>query len=235
MKIAFTLLMTLISFFLFSQTNSNRIYTVNIAGIGSYTHKQKFQNPTGEKIPFSVGWGYKVGASVKIPKGKIGYISGLNFRQTYSYFQIHESMSVYFDEFGGSTNSVAIADRVRQSYIEIPFGVSTKLSYWSTLSGGVILQAQVEHCRHRRLYGVPQDASRLEPLATDINSSYLGIFLKYDNHFFIKNSKFNWEVFLQTNHDNIELPNTTSESEIQLYLGVGLNYYLNSKPIKNEN
>ncbi len=235
MKITFTLLTTLLPFLLFCQTNFNRIYTLNIAGIGSYTHKQKFQNPTGEKIPFSVGWGYKVGASVKIPKEKISYLGGLNFRQTYSYFQIHESMPVYADRFGGSTNSVVIADRIRQSYIEIPIGIATKLSHWSTLSGGLVLQSQIENCRHRKLYGVPQDASRLEPLATDINPSYLGFFLKYDNHFFIKDSKFNWEVFLQTNHDKIELPNTNSASEIQLYFGLGLNYYLNSKPLRDEN
>ncbi len=227
MKITFTLLAIAIPFLSFSQKDNSLNYSINTAVFGSFAKEAEFQNPSGETIPIGGGGGYKIGATVLIPKRKFSYLTGLNFRQSYNYFKVLENMWLHeTDDFTFISTGVALVDWVRQSYVEVPLGFRFKLDPWSSLSLGTILQLQIEGGRHRILGGVPADASLLEPLDTDISPNYFGLFLKFENKF-AKN--LTWDVFFQSNHDEIELPNTPSTSSYQLYLGGGINYFLTKK------
>lgn len=220
MKIAFTLLAITIPFLSFSQKDNSLNYFINTGVFGSFTHNQKFKNPTGEKIPIAVGSGYKVGGSVIIPRGMVSYSGGLNFRQIFSLFEVSEVI--------GGTSSV-ITDLVRQSYLELPIGISFRLNSRSSFSIGGILQAQIESGRKRKTYLLPNDISLLEPLDRDLVPGNFGAFLKFEKQFSINKKDFVWDILFQTNHDEIELPNTLSTSSYQLYFGGGLSYFLTTR------
>ncbi len=230
MKLKLLLAFACFPLFLFSQKDWN--FKINTSGLGIYSLAAQFNTPTGETISTAWGYGYKVGGSAIFNKKKFFLTAGLNWKQTFSRFESDEVMTAYreYDEqsrthrtFG---KNVIITDWLNQSYFEVPLGIGVQISEKSNLSAGAILQLQIASCRHRQFNSVPIDYALVLPLDSEANGGFFGAYVQFERLFQIKGNQFAWEVYVQTNYDEIEIPNSTSKSERQAYAGIGLSYFL---------
>lgn len=230
MKLNLLLAFACLPLLLFSQKDWDIKF--NSSGLGIYSLTAQHNNPTGETISTAWGYGYKVGGSAIFNKKNLFLTAGLNWKQTFSRFESDEVMRAYsgYDEssrnHGTIVKNVIITDWLQQSYFEVPLGVGIHISDKSRLSAGAILQFQISSCRHRQFNSFPTDYTLVMPLDSEANGGLLGAYVQFERLFHIKGNQFAWEVYVQTNYDEIEIPNSSSKSERQAYAGVGLSYFL---------